>query len=72
MRFNLAQCVKWRGIKWRGIKFNNRNIVSALTGHKTGGSHAFSRYREIDDEMEQEIVDAIDLIINESAGILQV
>ena len=34
-------------------------MVSALTGHKPG-STAFVRHREIDDEMKQEMVDAID------------
>jgi len=34
-------------------------MVSALTGHKPG-SPAFARYREIDDDMKQEMVDAID------------
>ena len=40
-------------------KFKDQNMVSALTGH-TPGSPAFARYREIDDEMKQEMVDAID------------
>lgn len=40
-------------------KFKDQNMVSALTGHKPG-SPAFARYREIDDEMKQEMVDAID------------
>lgn len=40
-------------------KFKDQNMVSALTGHKPG-STAFVRYREIDDEMKQEMVDAID------------
>ena len=40
-------------------KFKDQNMVSALTGHKPG-SAAFVRYREIDDEMKQEMVDAID------------
>mgnify|MGYP000000540562 FL=1 len=40
-------------------KFKDQNMVSALTGHKPG-SPAFTRYREIDDEMKQEMVDAID------------
>lgn len=40
-------------------KFKDQNMVSALTGHKPG-SAAFVRYREIDDELKQEMVDAID------------
>lgn len=40
-------------------KFKDQNMVSALTGHKPG-STAFVRYREIDDDMKQEMVDAID------------
>lgn len=40
-------------------KFKDQNMVSALTGHKPG-SAAFVRYREIDDDMKQEMVDAID------------
>lgn len=40
-------------------KFKDQNMVSALTGHKPG-STAFVRYRDIDDEMKQEMVDAID------------
>jgi integrase len=40
-------------------KFKDQNMVSALTGHKPG-SPAFARYREIDDDMKQEMVDAID------------
>ena len=40
-------------------KFKDQNMVSALTGHKPG-SPAFARYREIDDDMKWEMVDAID------------
>lgn len=40
-------------------RFKDQNMVSALTGHKPG-SAAFVRYREIDDDMKQEMVDAID------------
>lgn len=40
-------------------KFKDQNMVSALTGHKPG-SAAFARYRDIDDDMKQEMVDAID------------
>ena len=40
-------------------KFKDQNMVSALTGRKPG-SPAFARYREIDDDMKQEMVDAID------------
>lgn len=40
-------------------KFKDQNMVSALTGHKPG-SPAFTRYREIDDDLKQEMVDAID------------
>lgn len=40
-------------------KFKDQNMVSALTGHKPG-SAAFARYRDIDDDLKQEMVDAID------------
>lgn len=34
-------------------------MVSALSGHAPG-SQTFARYREIDEEMRKEMVDAID------------
>lgn len=35
------------------------NLVGALSGHKEG-SRAFTRYREIDEEMKRELIDMID------------
>ncbi|MFR9557067.1 MAG: recombinase, partial [Rikenellaceae bacterium] len=35
------------------------NLVGALSGHKEG-SKAFSRYRDIDKEMKQEMIDFLD------------
>lgn len=35
------------------------NLVGALSGHKEG-SKAFSRYREIDEEMKKELVNLLD------------
>lgn len=40
-------------------KFKDQGMVSALSGHAPG-SQAFARYREIDEEMRKEMVDAID------------
>ena len=40
-------------------KFKDQSLVSELTGHAPG-SRAFARYREIDDEMRREMVDAIE------------
>ena len=34
------------------------NLVGALSGHKEG-SKAFARYRTIDDEMKQQLVDLL-------------
>ncbi len=45
-------------------------MVSALTGHKPG-STAFVRYRDIDDEMKQETVDAIDYKLAIGQNVLQ-
>lgn len=39
-------------------KVKDPNLVGALSGHKEG-SKAFARYRAIDDEMKQELVDLI-------------
>lgn len=40
-------------------KFKDQGMVSALSGHAPG-SQAFARYREVDEEMRKEMVDAID------------
>ena len=40
-------------------KFKDQELVSELSGHAPG-SRAFARYREVDDEMKQEMVNAID------------
>lgn len=40
-------------------KFKDQGMVSALSGHAPG-SQAFARYREIDEDMRKEMVDAID------------
>ena len=40
-------------------KFKDQALVSELSGHAPG-SRAFARYREVDEEMKQEMVDAID------------
>lgn len=40
-------------------KFKDQGMVSALSGHAPG-SQAFARYREIDEDMRREMVDAID------------
>ena len=40
-------------------KVKDPNLVGALSGHKEG-SRAFARYREIDDEMKQELVNLLD------------
>ena len=40
-------------------KVKDPNLVSALSGHKEG-SKAFSRYREIDEEMKKELVSMLD------------
>ncbi|MFI3294022.1 MAG: site-specific integrase [Rikenellaceae bacterium] len=39
-------------------KVKDPNLVGSLSGHKEG-SKAFARYREIDDEMKQELVDLL-------------
>lgn len=40
-------------------KFKDQGMVSALSGHAPG-SQAFARYREVDQEMRKEMVDALD------------
>ena len=40
-------------------KVKDPNLVGALSGHK-GGSKAFYRYREIDEEMKKELVTLLD------------
>ena len=40
-------------------KVKDPNLVGALSGHKEG-SKAFSRYREIDEEMKKELVSMLD------------
>ena len=40
-------------------KFKDQGLVSELSGHSPG-SHAFTRYREIDVEMKREMVSAIE------------
>jgi len=40
-------------------KVKDPNLVGALSGHKKG-SKAFSRYREIDEEMKKELVSMLD------------
>ena len=43
-------------VLWREGK--DPNLVVALSGHKEG-SKAFARYRTIDDEMKQQLVDLL-------------
>ncbi len=40
-------------------KVKDPNLVGALSGHKEG-SKAFSRYREIDDDMKKELINLLD------------
>jgi hypothetical protein len=40
-------------------KVKDPNLVGALSGHKEG-SKAFSRYREIDEDMKKELVNLLD------------
>lgn len=40
-------------------KVKDPNLVGSLSGH-TEGSRAFARYRTIDDDMKQELVDLLD------------
>jgi len=42
-------------IELKGITRNNPNLVGKLSGHKEG-SKAFDRYRDIDDDIAQELV----------------
>ncbi len=40
-------------------KVKDPNLVGVLSGHKEG-SKAFSRYREIDDEMKKELINLLE------------
>ena len=40
-------------------KVKDPNLIGSLSGH-TEGSRAFARYRDIDDDMKQELVDLLD------------
>lgn len=40
-------------------KVKDPNLVGSLSGHKEG-SKAFARYREIDEQMKQELVDMLE------------
>ena len=37
----------------------DQNLISSISGHKEG-SKAFARYRNVDDEMKQELIDLLD------------